>query len=112
VKRKKRLYLAGPYSQGDVARNVKIAIGIWHITHNLGFSPFCPHLSHFLHMQITLLYDDWIAYDLEWLRICDALYRIQGPSKGADLEVEEAKRLNIPVFYCLDDLIKWNDTND
>jgi len=28
------------------------------------------------------------------------------------LEVEEAKRLNIPVFYCLDDLIKWNDTND
>ena len=35
---------------------------------------------------------------------CDAVYRIEGASKGADMDVEVAKRRGLPVFYRLEDI--------
>jgi hypothetical protein len=41
------------------------------------------------------------------MRRCDALLRIDGLSQGADREIVEAKKVGIPVFYQLDDLSAW-----
>jgi hypothetical protein len=41
------------------------------------------------------------------LEICQGLFRISGNSKGADIEEERAKALNIPVFYTIADLLNY-----
>lgn len=43
-----------------------------------------------------------VAHSL--LRKCDAVFRIQGESKGADNDVKLAKEMGIPVYYHLDEV--------
>lgn len=38
------------------------------------------------------------------LEKCDAVLRIPGASKGADQDVEIAKKLGLPVYYSIDDV--------
>lgn len=52
-------------------------------------------------------YQDWIKIDLEWVKKCDCLLRLEGESKGADGEVELAKSLNKPIFYNETDLYHY-----
>ena len=40
----------------------------------------------------------WMAIDLELLSKCDALIRLPGDSKGADIEVDYAMANGIPVY--------------
>lgn len=93
------VYVAAPYTQGDVARNVKRAIdcGDWLLNH--GYTPFIPHLTHFWHMQHEHLYPEWLAYDIRWMEKCDAVLRLDGPSDGADREVRRAQAFGIPVYF-------------
>ena len=100
----KRVFIAGPYSKGDVAQNVKRAMDVANDLIEAGFAPFCPHLTHFLHMNHHQPYDKWLDIDRMYLEVCDAVLRIPGESNGADLEVKKAKELGIPVFYSLNDL--------
>ena len=39
-----------------------------------------------------------MAWDAPWLRVCDALLFI-AESKGANIELEEARRLGKTIFY-------------
>lgn len=48
----------------------------------------------------------WVC-QLQTPRRCDALYRMEGDSPGADREVEFANMHNIPVFFDIDDLNEW-----
>ena len=41
------------------------------------------------------------------MRRCDAPFRIDGLSQGADREIAEAKKVGLPIFYQLDDLSEW-----
>lgn len=105
--KKKRIYIAGPYTQGDVVLNVRNAIMCGNNLRALGFTPFIPHLSHFWHMLIP--HTDihyWYEYDLEWLDVCNAVFRLPGESVGADREVAYAKEHGIPVFYDYGELRK------
>ena len=97
-----RVYVAGPYSSNPEA-NVGRAMAVWHELKDLGFHPYLPHLSHFLHLVRPRAYEEWLAYDLIELRLCHALLRLDGNSAGADLEVEEAGRMAIPIVFCEDD---------
>jgi len=45
--------------------------------------------------------------DLEWLAKCDAVLRLPGESKGADIEKDYALSLGIPVFFSIDDLLEY-----
>ena len=99
-----RIYVAGPYSQGDVRENVARAIAIGNVIARRGHTPFIPHLTHFWHLQHPHPVGFWYAQDMEWLRQCDALYRIPGPSEGADNEVAECLRLGRPVFTELEEI--------
>jgi len=101
------VYVAGPYTKGDVSRNVHNAIVTGNNLRALGFTPFIPHLTHFWHMILEHDIDYWYRYDLEWLGKCDALFRIPGESYGADKEVERAKELGIPVFTSFEEIGKF-----
>lgn len=93
-----RIYVAGPYSKGDVVVNVREAILAGNTLRALGYAPFIPHLSMFWHLQIPHPIEYWYAYDLEWLEVCDAVFRLPGESAGADREVERAKELGLPIY--------------
>jgi hypothetical protein len=95
---RERIYIAGPYSTGDVAVNVHNAMAAFHELADRGFAPFCPHLSHFLHMQRERPYEFWIELDNQFLPFCQGVLRLPGESRGADGEVELARKLEIPVF--------------
>ncbi len=94
-----RVYVAGPYTKPDPCANTHEACRIAGELVSLGFVPFIPHLTHFWHTMEPRPYEFWLEYDMEWLRCCDAVFRFPGESSGADKEIEEARRLNIPVFY-------------
>jgi len=101
-----RVYIAGPYTKGDVALNVRAAIDASHELMNMGYAPFVPHFSHFQHMIHPREYEDWLTYDFVWVRQCEALVRLPGESADADREVELAKELGIPVFYSVQDFVE------
>jgi hypothetical protein len=100
----KKVFIAGPYTMGDVAQNVKKAMDAANDLINLGFAP-CPHLTHFLHMNHFQPYEKWLELDLVYLANCDAILRLPGESNGADGEVKRGLELNIPVYYDLKSLL-------
>ena len=99
-----KVYIASPYTKGDVAINVKVQLDCADKLMNMGFVPFVPLYSHFQHMAHPRPYADWIKLDLEWVRSCDCVLRLEGESSGADGEVEFAKKLGIPVYYSIEEL--------
>lgn len=91
------VYIAGPYSQGDVAVNVRKAIKVGMQFNDLGDYAIIPHLSHFLHLLDPREYNYWLKLDRIILPKCDTIYRIPGPSKGADKEMELAKKWGLKI---------------
>lgn len=101
---KLRIYIAGPYTLGDVAVNVRNAIEVADRIIAKGHTPFIPHLSHFQHLLFPRPYEDWIRLDNEWVKCCDILLRLEGESKGADQEVELAKSLGLKIIYNVEEI--------
>lgn len=101
----KKIYIASPYTVGDVAVNVKRQMDAASRLIDLGYAPFWPLHSHFLHMVHQKPYEKWIALDLQWILSCDALLRLKGESKGADLECQFAKQNKIPIYYDIQGLL-------
>lgn len=95
--RRLRIYIAGPYT-GDQAANVRAAIMEGDYVARMGHLPFIPHLTHFWDMMFHHPYEFWMGQDLEWLKLCDAVLRIGGASKGADREVDWALSHGMPVY--------------
>lgn len=105
---KPRIYIAGPYSAGDPQANTDHAIDVADQIVDLGGDPFIPHLSHYRHARHERPYQFWIDEDLRWLEVCDALFRFEGRSSGADNEGSIMHNIHHrPVFYYLDALRKW-----
>lgn len=112
---RKRIYLAGPISKGDVAANVKAATKVAAELIAKGFAPLCPQLSCFMgyHTEDYLFdrpqaeaagikHAEWLESDLPWVAVSDAVLRLPGESAGADEEVAMAEQLGIPVFNSAD----------
>jgi len=95
------VYVAGPYSKGDVMDNIHRAIRAANWLMDAGYTPFVPHLTGIWHLVTPKPYWAWLEYDNKWLRKCDAVLRLDGESSGADKEVELALELGIPVYYDL-----------
>ncbi len=93
----KLIYIASPYTLGDVAENVAIQMNAAHKIMNMGHCPIVPLLSHYLHIHRQRPYKDWLEMDLAIIPRVDILLRLPGKSKGADKEVALANNLNIPV---------------
>ena len=103
----RKIYIASPYTKGDVALNVKRQLDYADTLLDMGFVPCVPLYSHFQHMVHPRPYEDWIKLDLEWIAVCDGLLRLEGESAGADREVIHAKSLDIPVFHSLEEMDKY-----
>lgn len=92
------VYVAGPYSLGDVKRNVLNAIAAGEKIIEKGGLPLIPHLSHYWHLNYPKPLGWWYSYDMQLLRRCDCLVRLMGQSAGADQEVLLAIDLGMPVY--------------
>jgi nucleoside 2-deoxyribosyltransferase len=103
-----KIYLAGPYSKGDQAMNVRnMIVAQDYIESALGHMAYNPLLSHFQHLVIPHVdVNYWYEKDLAWLRECDAVLRLLGESTGADKEVALAQELGMPVYYSIEDIPK------
>ena len=100
-----RIYVAGPYTKGDVAVNVSNAILAATELLELGHTPFLPHLCHFWHLVSPQEYEVWTKWDIVWLAQCEAVLRLPGESSGADHEVDMARlNIDIPVYYSVEEI--------
>src|SRR3990167_2612673 len=96
------VFVSGPIRSGDQARNVEAAEDAVVARGRAGFAVYCPHV---LVRAFTRRMDlDEAAVVTQpqtdaWLRMCDVLLRLPGPSAGSDAEVAFAREIGIPVFY-------------
>lgn len=114
------VYVASPYTKGDVAINTRFQMEIFDQLMDDGIViPYVPLWTHFQHLVFPRPYRDWIDYDLYMINrrnfnAClrlDARYDVLGyvetKSSGADGEVVAFEKLNLPVFKKIDDLYDW-----
>jgi len=95
----KFVYIASPYTSIDNFIAVQKQIEAANFLIDNGFVAISPLLnSVLLNMQKERDWTTWIAIDLELLSKCDALIRLPGESKGADIEVDYARLNGIPVY--------------
>jgi hypothetical protein len=114
------VYIASPYTRGDVAMNTHFQCKIFDELLGEGkVIPVAPLWSHFQHTLFPRRYADWIDYDQSMLHLYDACLRLsadlpnlgysQGESTGAEAEVSTFQRLGRPVFYSKVELYRWVD---
>lgn len=107
MKFKAKIYVAGPYSKGDVAQNVHSALKAANELADRGFAPYVPHLTHFWHLVFSRPYEFWLDLDNQFLPLCDAILRLPGESSGADKEVELADLKGLPIFHNISEIEKY-----
>lgn len=119
------IYIASPYTKGDVAVNTRFQCEVFDkLMNDEIVYPVAPLWSHFQHIMFPRHYKDWIEYDKALIPRLDACLRLdayhnnisygeyhQHDSSGADGEVALFKSLNKPVFYSYEDLYKWVNTS-
>lgn len=102
------VYLSGPITKGDQFRNVQVAIDAFNDLMDAGVPAFCPHWTCFAQMTRPRTHEEWMKYDLDViLPRCSAVLRLPGSSVGADMEVQRAKELGIPVFESMAGVLRW-----
>lgn len=94
-----RVYLSGPITKGDREANFQQAADAHKALIAAGFAVLNPMLTMRLPGAFAIGHDTWIANDLPWVAVADAVLRLPGESKGADIECEHAAIYGIPVFY-------------
>jgi hypothetical protein len=100
----KVVYLASPYTMGDVATNVRRQMVAFNELLTMGYCPIAPLFTHFQHIYYPRPYREWLKIGKELVRRSDIVLRLSGKSKGADAEVRLAKKHGIKVVYSLDQL--------
>ena len=106
------IYVAGPISNGEVIGregwlpNIKRACEEGAKIMKLGHTAIVPHLAYHLeeHAETEFDYETWMRADFNLIEASDALYRMQGNSRGADREVAHAQNLGKLVFFNLDEI--------
>jgi hypothetical protein len=108
----KTVYLAGPYTKPDPVLNTRNAILFGAMLRDTyGVRVFVPHFTHFEHFLVPQPYEHWLKVDLDWLPLCDVLYRMSGESSGADAEVEAARAMGKPVVFDIHQFDAWREEN-
>jgi len=105
--RKTRVYVAGPYTKGNVAGNIRRAILAGEALQRAGYVSFIPHLNHLIDFICPgIAWNEWLARDKEWLAVCDVMLRLDGESPGADEEEVFANENLIPVYTEMAELFR------
>jgi hypothetical protein len=119
-----RIYIAGRYcpkncSLHDASRiaqhNVDKAIEVANRLIEKGHYVFVPHLTHYIHTHYSCERDYgewWYEEDNTFLVYwAQALFYL-GPSFGANLELELARKLGLKIFYVLKDVPEENNRSE
>jgi len=115
------IYIASPYSKGDLAVNVHFQCKIFHRLMDDGkVWPVAPLWTHFQHTAFPRPYRDWIEYDRALLHLYDACLRLnaempelgysESSSSGADGEADYFRSMGKPVFMSIVSLYEWVHT--
>ena len=96
------VYIAAPYTLGDVGKNLNRVFEVADQIASLGHTPYIPHLNHLWHIVSPKTQQFWLNYDLKFLDFCDALLRLDGESEGADEEVRQAIEWGLPVYHSVE----------
>ena len=104
----KAIYVAGPFRassvwemEANIRRAEEVALEVW----RKGYAAICPHaMTRFY--QGALPDETWLDGDLEILSRCDGVLMVGEwwRSVGSRREQETAIRLEIPLYYSLDEL--------
>jgi len=94
------VYIASPYTNGDSFMNVRCQIEVADEIVEIGAVPFWPLALAIHNFIFPHDYSYWMRLDFQYINRCDILYRLDGVSSGADLEVRHAlHNTGIPVIY-------------
>jgi len=85
-----RVYISGPITKGNREANFQQAADAQKALIAAGFAVLNPMLTMRLPGAFDIGHDTWIANDLPWVAVADAVLRLPGESKGADIECEHA----------------------
>lgn len=110
----KMIYIAGPIGNGGTAtdeqtqENVLRAETLMKDLMLKGYSPICPHLSFYPwknwrdNDNFDMGWEHWMRIDKEFVHACDYFFYMTpeayGPSKGASLELAQAKNEGKRIF--------------
>lgn len=106
--KKKLIYLAGKISADshwEFLKNIRMALYIGNKLIKCNYAVYIPHLDFllFLNPDETLIptRDEIFFNSFEMLRRCDELWVLPNSqdSKGVKKEIEEAKKLGIPIKF-------------
>lgn len=114
------VYIASKYNEkttGAKLRNTHISIdaGIeLYKKSNHKHIPHCPLLTHWIEERMDYNGEPprenefWYEYDNQIIPLCGALIKLTKPgeSKGADMEEQLANKLEIPVYYSVDEFLE------
>ena len=110
------VYVSAPLvgSPGDNPEiNVRMALRIASQLMDEGIVPFVPHLAWYMNGYHPRDEADWLNYyALPWLERCDAVLRIGGPSKGADIEMKFATTIGKPIFMAVPQVVSWKESRE
>ena len=110
-KGKPLVYIASPYRLGNKARNVRRQVDAAHRLMRMGYAAWPPLLNHYIDIVHRHGEGEWLEQDMVLLRRCDALLRLPGESRGADLEVSMAGEWGIPVAHSYAELRRLHGTS-
>jgi len=109
-----RVYIACPISNGDTEYgeatrefNFMMAAQVYDRLLAMGLSPLNPALTIKHPSCKEIAYGVWMEVDKPWLICAEAVFRVPGPSKGADDEVQWAFEHDIPVFGNFPDIAAY-----
>ena len=105
--RRPRVYIAGPITLGDRKANYQKGVVAHGMLMRTGFAVLNPILTMQLPFAFSAPHQDWIDSCLPWVDVAEAIYRLPGESKGADIECNHAKDNGTPVFFNLPELKRY-----
>ena len=111
------VYISSPFTKGLTLWNIRAAADAFHDLIEFGMCvPISPvvmtSLADIAHPRS---WESWMAYDIELLRKCDVIVRIdavigeyvQRESRGADFEMKMAESIGIYSFHGIPSLKEW-----
>ena len=106
-----RIYVAGPYSgetPEKVQQNVYQAVDAGIAIFQKGHHPYVPHLTQLVDQRARetnnpMSWEEFMRWDAPWLEASDALLYL-APSRGANIELEEATRMGKTIFRSLEEI--------
>lgn len=101
------IYVAGPMAKPPMDDNIRRAMSAGAALIGLGFTPILPQLSFYMAVHYPQSWETWLDVDKPLVLKSDGVLRLDGESKGADLEEQWARDADIPVFYAVSEVAEY-----